>query len=148
MEQEIGPVEYLAVVFNGNRFRGEIVPALADLLEQGLIRIIDLVVIIKDEAGNVEILEANELSDEVADALDALGAAYVGLLSEEDLMLLAADLPAQCTAAAMLFENVWAARFAQAVRAAEGDVVMNVRIPHAVVQAARQSLLDMEQRLS
>lgn len=142
MEESIGPVEYLAVVFEGNEFRGEIIPELMELVDTGLIRIIDLAVVMKDDAGDVVVLEGGELKADVASALAKLECEYTGMLSEEDLLLLAAELPNQSTAAAMLFENVWAARFAQSVRNANGQLVMNVRIPHDVVVAARRTLIE------
>jgi hypothetical protein len=145
MEDTLGPVEHLIVAFEGNRFTGEIVPALTDLLDKGLIRIIDLAVISKDPAGNVTVFEASELSDEVSQALAKLDYPLVGMLSEQDLLLEAEELPNNCTAAALLFENVWATRFAKAVRDAGGQLVLNVRIPHDVVETVRQALIDAAQ---
>ena len=142
MQQTLGPVEYLVVVFEGNQFKGEIIPALSDLRDKGLLRIIDLAIVAKDQEGNVLLLEASELTGEVAEALVKLEGEHDDLLSEADLLLVAEDLPNNCTAAAMLFENVWAARFAEAVRNANGQVVMNVRIPHDVIEAARHSLIE------
>ena len=142
MQQTLGPVEYLVVVFEGNQFKGEIIPALNDLRDKGLLRIIDLAIVAKDQEGNVLLLEASELTGEVAEALVKLEGEHDDLLSEADLLLVAEDLPNNCTAAAMLFENVWAARFAEAVRNASGQVVMNVRIPHDVIEAARRSLIE------
>ena len=83
-----------------------------------------------------------ELDIEVADALAKLEGEHDDLLSEEDLLLVAEDLPNNSTAAALLFENVWATRFAQAVRNANGEVLMNTRIPNHVVEAVRQAILD------
>ena len=143
MIDALGPVEYLVVVFEGNRFRGEIVPALNELTDNGMIRIIDLAVISKDVPGNITIFEASELKDDVAQALAKLNCEFAGMLSEEDLLLAAADLPNNSTAAAMLFENVWATRFAQAIRHADGEVLVNVRIPNDVVEGVRQSFIEV-----
>jgi hypothetical protein len=142
MEYPLGPVEYLTFYFEGNRFRGEIIPALTELTDSGLIRVIDLAVVSKDGDGGVTIFEANELSEEVALALDILDYEMAGMLSEEDLMVLAEALPRNSTAAALLVDNVWAANFARAIRDANGVLVDSVRVPHEVVQAARQTLLD------
>lgn len=142
MTQALGPVEFLVAAFEGNRFKGEIVPALNDLIDQGLIRIIDLAVISKDLSGNVTIFEAGELKDDVAQALAKLNCEFAGMLSEEDLRLTAEDLPNNSTAAAMLFENVWATRFAQAIRNADGQLLVNVRIPNDVVETVRQSFIE------
>jgi hypothetical protein len=141
MQPIVGPVEYLVVGFEGNHFRGELIPALTALLDQGLIRILDLAIISKGPDGSVLLLEAGELHDEVGEALALLEGDHDALLSEADLLMAAEDLDNNTTAAAMLFENVWAGRFAQAVRNANGEVLMNVRIPHDVVEAVQQSLV-------
>jgi uncharacterized membrane protein len=142
MNRTIGPVEYLVVHFEGNQFRGEIIPALTDLLDKRLIRIIDLAVVSKDNDGNVAILESSELQADVAAALIKLDGELTGLLSEDDLLMVAEELENNSTAAAMLFENVWAAQFAQAIRNANGQLLLNVRVPHDVVEAAATALLD------
>jgi uncharacterized membrane protein len=141
MTQALGPVEYLIFYFEGNQFRGEILSALTDLLDKGLVRIIDLAVVSKDEEGTVTILEANELQAEVAEALIKLEGELTGLLSEEDLLMVAEELDNNTTAAALLFEHVWATEFAQAIRNANGQLLMNVRIPNDVVEEARESIL-------
>ncbi|MFN3981918.1 MAG: DUF6325 family protein [Caldilinea sp.] len=143
MQSTLGPVEYLVLYFEGNQFRGEIIPALRELVDSGMIRIIDLGVIIKNDVGDVLLYESSELSAEVADALAQLEGEHDDLLSEEDLLMVAEDLPNNSTAAAILFEHVWAARFAQAVRNANGEVLMNVRIPNQVVEDVRQTLIDV-----
>lgn len=141
MSQALGPVEYLIVGFEGNHFRGEILPALDELIDSGLIRVIDLAVVSKDGEGNVTILESNELDAEVANALIKIEGELNGLLSEEDLMMVAEELDYNTTAAAMLFENVWASRFAQAIRNANGEVLLNVRIPNDVIEDSRQAII-------
>ncbi len=142
MEYPLGPVEYLTFYFEGNQFRGEIIPALTELIDTGMIRVIDLAVVSKDADGSVTIFEANELAEDVALALDILDYEMAGMLSEEDLMVLADALPTNSTAAALLIDNVWAGNFARAIRNANGVLVDSVRIPHEVVQAARQNLLE------
>lgn len=147
MQSTLGPVEYLVLYFEGNQFRGEIIPALSELVDSGMIRIIDLGVIIKNDVGDVLLYESSELSAEVADALAQLEGEHDDLLSEEDLLMVAEDLPNNSTAAAILFEHVWATRFAQAVRNANGEVLMNVRIPNQVVESVRQTLIDVANTL-
>jgi uncharacterized membrane protein len=137
----LGPVEYIVVGFSGNRFTGEISQALTELLDRGLIRIIDLAVVSKDADGVVTIFEMQELSPEVAAAFVKITGTISGLLSEADLDEIAEELEPGTTAAAMLFEHVWATRFAAAVRAADGELLLSERIPHAVVAEARASLL-------
>ncbi len=137
----LGPIEYIVVGFEGNRFSGAIADALGELLEQGLIRVIDLAVVSKGADGDVAILEAGELDPEVAAALERLTGGAGGLLSEGDLLEIAEELAPNSTAAAMLFEHVWATRFASAVRAANGSLLLSERIPHQVIAEARASLL-------
>lgn len=137
----LGPVEFIVLGFHGNRFTGEIAPALQELLDQGTVRIIDMAVVSKDASGDVTILEMQELSPEVAAAFETLCGDIRGLLSEADLAEIAEDLPPETTAAAVLFEHVWATRLAQAVRAAHGELLLAERVPHAVVAEARATLL-------
>jgi uncharacterized membrane protein len=138
---DIGPVEYIVIGFAENRFTGEIAPALGELVDSELIRVIDLAVVSKDSDGTVTILEIQELTPEVAAALMKLEGAVRGLLSEADLQELAEDLEPDSAAAALLVEHVWATRFAKAVRNAGGELILAERIPHAVVAEARASLL-------
>jgi hypothetical protein len=142
MTQSLGPVEYLIIHFEGNKFNGEIIPALTDLIDRGIIRVIDLAVVSKEADGSVTILEAGELDADVADALVKLEGELTGMLSEEDLLMVADELDNNSTAAAMLFENVWAAEFTQAIRNAHGEVLLIERIPHDVVTTVRQAILD------
>ncbi len=137
----LGPVEYIVIRFVGDQLTGDIVPALNALLDQDLIRMLDLAVVSKDRDGTVSILETQELSPEVAAAFVRLTGAVSGLLSEADLSELGETLDPGSTAAAFLFEHVWATRFAVAVRAARGELLLSERIPHAVMAEAQASLL-------
>lgn len=138
----LGPVELIVLGFAGNRFTGDIIPAVTELLEGGLVRIIDLAVISRDHDGTVAVLEMQEVSPEVAAALDRLGAfSIAGLLSDGDLEEMAADLAPGNTAATLLVELLWATRFASAVRAAGGELLLSERIPPEAVAEARETLL-------
>jgi hypothetical protein len=132
---EIGPVEYIVLGFPGNHFKGEIIPALQELVDNGTIRIIDLTIVSKDKDGNVIAAEVSEMN-EAASAFKGLDYEVQGLLNEEDLELLADQLPNQTTAALMVWENVWAKRFTQSLRNAGGILIENARIPHDIVMAA------------
>jgi hypothetical protein len=131
-----GPVEYILIAFPGNQFNGQIVPALRELVDGGLIRIIDLLFVKKDADGNVLSIELSALTPEEASGFDDLEGEVDDLLNMEDIELAAAELPPNTSAGLLVWENVWAARFADAVRAANGEVIANERIPHSVVQAA------------
>jgi hypothetical protein len=137
MHMSIGPIEYLVVAFPGNKFKGEIIPALAELVENGTIRILDLVFIMKDEEGNVAAIELSDLDPEdEAAAMSDISDIDKGLLNEEDIQLAADSLEDNSSAGLLVFENVWAAKFAEAVRNADGQLVANERIPYDIVQAA------------
>jgi hypothetical protein len=131
-----GPVEYVLIAFPGNQFNGQIVPALRELVDGGLIRIIDLLFIKKDADGNVMSIELSALAPEEANAFNDLDGEVDDLLNMEDIELAAAALPLNSSAGLLVWENVWATRFAEAVRAANGELIAYERIPHSVVQAA------------
>jgi len=129
----LGPVELLVVEFPGNEFRGEIAPALQRLVEQGTIRIIDLVFITRDETGVVHSRELTEIESDMMMTWDPLVDDVLGLLSPEDIQQLGQSLEMNSSAALMLFENTWATEFRDAVVRANGRLVLSERIPKAVV---------------
>lgn len=132
----IGPVEYLIVAFPGNRFKGEIVPALQELVDAGTIRIIDLAFVMKDADGAVVTAELGDLDSEVFQALDALSPEGLGLLNEEDLAAAAEELEPNSSAALLVWEDVWATKLRDAILNAGGEVLDLERLPYEVVQAA------------
>ncbi len=133
---EIGPVEYAIVGFPGNKFKGEIVPELADLVAKGTINVLDFAFVKKDAAGNVTAFELIDLPVDEAEAFGSFEAKIGGLLNEEDLQLAGDALEADSSAAVLVWENAWARRLAEAVRGADGMLLEHQRIPHEVVQAA------------
>ena len=140
--EEIGPVDYLIVAFPGNQFKGEIAPALVELVEAGTIRIIDIAFVGKNSDGESIALELTELDPEVQKALDAAGIEVTGLLPQEDLEEVADGLEPNNSAALIVWENVWARKVAQAMRDAGGELVAFERLPHDAVQAARELALE------
>ena len=139
---EIGPVDYAIIAFPGNKFRGEIGPALADLVEANTIRIIDIAFVGKNADGDAIAFELTELDADVQQGLEKAGIEVGGLLPEEDLMAVAEDLEPENSAALILWENVWARDVAQKMRDAGGVLVAFERIPHDLVQAAREFALE------
>jgi len=133
---ELGPVDYLIVAFPGNKFRGEIAPALAELVDAGTIRIMDVAFVGKDADGEVAAFELTELDPDVREGLERMGIEVTGLFNEEDLMAAAEELDPDSSAALLVWENLWAAKVAQAMRDAGGVLFDFGRIPHEVVQAA------------
>ncbi len=138
MTEEIGPVEYLIVAFPGNRFRGEIAPALADLVEKGTIRLLDVAFVGKDADGDVVTFELLELDPDVRAGLENLGFEESGLFNEDDMKAAAEELEPNTSAALLVWEDVWAREVAQAMRDAGGILFDFGRLPHEVVQAARE----------
>jgi Family of unknown function (DUF6325) len=140
--EEIGPVDYAIISFPGNRFRGEIAPAIAELVDAGTIRIIDIAFVGKDEEGNAVAMELTELDPDVQEGLEAAGIEVGGLFNEDDLMDVADGLEPNSSAALLVWENVWARKVTQAMRNAGGELVAFDRLPHEVVQAAREWALE------
>jgi uncharacterized membrane protein len=130
----LGPIELLVVSFPGNQFTGEITPALAELVESGTIRIVDLLFVIKDEQGKVAVLELGDLAADVLGQFKLLVSDTIPMLNEDDAHGLAEALENNSSAGIMLFENTWATRFADAIHNARGEVVLNERIPRAAIE--------------
>jgi hypothetical protein len=140
MHEDLGPVEFLLLGFEGNRFNGGIAPALADLVSDGLVRLLDVAVVMKDAAGETLILEMGELPQDVAEAVREIAGEDRGLLSEADLLDVADSLAPETTVAALLVEHLWASRFARAVRSAGGELLVSERIAGDLVDQARATL--------
>ena len=143
--EEIGPVDYAIIAFPGDDFRGEIAPALADLVDAGTIRIIDATFVAKDEDGNVAAFELTQLAPDVQEALDSLGIEVGGLFNDDEIIAAGEGLEPNSSAALLVWENVWARNVAQAMRDAGGQLVAFERLPHDVVQAAREYVLAAAQ---
>ena len=140
--EEIGPVDYFLVGFPGNQFRGEIGPAITDLVEAGTVRVIDIAIVAKDADGETVATELSELDPDVQAGLEKAGVAASGLFNDDDLMKAAEGLEPNSSAALLVWENVWARKVAQAIRNAGGVPLAFERIPHDVVQAAREWALE------
>jgi hypothetical protein len=130
----LGPVDMLVVRFPENDFKGEIIPALADLVNGGTIRVLDLIFGVKDANGNLEIVEGDSLENDDARDLGALVSDPLRLLTEDDVETFAEVLEPNSSAALLLFENTWAAPFRQALTNANAELIMFERIPRAVIE--------------
>jgi uncharacterized membrane protein len=140
--EEIGPVDFAVVAFPGNQFRGEIAPAINELVEAGTIRVIDIAFVGKDADGDAVAMELTELDPEVQAGLDSAGVEVGGLFNEDDLADVAEGLEPNTSAAVLVWENVWARKVSQAMRDAGGELITFERLPHEVVQAAREWALE------
>ncbi|MFL5931551.1 MAG: DUF6325 family protein [Gaiellaceae bacterium] len=138
---EIGPVDYMIVAFPGNEFKGEVAPELARLVDNGTIRVIDLAFVGKSAEGKIVAFELNDLDPEVRAGFEKAGVEVSGLFNEEDLMAAGEELEPNSSAALLVWENVWARDIAQKLRDAGGVLLDFERLPHEVVQAARDAVL-------
>jgi hypothetical protein len=132
---EMGPIDYILVEWPGRQPNGEVAPHLLDLVDRGLIRILDIAFVAKDDDGAVTGLELADLGDGAAE-LEVFEGASSGLLGDDDLTEAAAALEPGTSAALLVFENTWAAPFATAVRRSGGQLVASGRIPVNAVLAA------------
>ena len=133
---ELGPVDWIVVEFPGSRFNGEIVPALVDLVQRDLVRVLDLLVLKKDDDGTLEAFELSNLDDKEVGELRSYESELAMLLSEEDVTSLAAAIEPGSSAGVVVWENTWAAPFASAVRRSGGQLVASGRIPTQALLAA------------
>ena len=136
--EEMGPIDYLIVEWPDKQPTGSAAPLLVDLVDRGLIRVIDLVFIAKDDDGSVARLEISELGAELA----VFDGASSGLLSDDDVGEAGEALEPGTSAAVLVYENVWAAPFAKALRESGAQLVSNGRIPVQAMIAALDAAED------
>lgn len=138
----MGPIDYVVIEFPDGAPKGEAAPLLMDLVDRGIIRILDLMFIRKDADGSVSGLEISDLDSEGAGEFVVFAGAASGLLGDDDRQEAGNVLEPDTAAAVIVFENRWAAPFARAMRKAGGQLVAFDRIP---VQAVLASLEAAEQ---
>src|SRR5271163_2112887 len=133
---ELGPVDYLVVEFpaGASNFTGEMAAELLALVDSGTIRVIDVLILTKDDDGAVEAMELSDIGE--LGELQALEAQLAELLAEEDVEQLAAAMEPGSTAGVLIWENLWAARFASAARRSGGQLIANGRIPMQAIIAS------------
>ena len=136
---ELGPVDWIVVEFEGTKLNGDIAPILKDYVDRDLIRVLDLLFIKKDEDGGFEAFEATDLEDSEIGELRAYETELAMLLSEQDVADLVETIEPGSSAAVLVWENLWAAPFGAAVRHAGGQLVASGRIPIQAIIAAMES---------
>jgi len=139
-----GPIDFIALEFKGNQFKGEILPALLELIQKKIVRVIDFIVVLKDNEGKHRALELEQLEDEVVRIFDPLEVEISGIIQVEDIEMIAAELEKNTTAAILLIENLWAVRFGEAAVRANGRMVMFQRIPFEVVNETMELFAQAE----
>ena len=132
---EVGPVDVYIIGFPGNKFTGRIAPAIRELVDNGTIRVLDLLFVMKDADGVVATLAIEDLDEEGA-AFAEIDVTEPGSLNEEDADEVSEDLPANSSALLVAFENVWARKVVSALETAEAVLIDSIRIPAEVVKAA------------
>jgi len=137
--EEMGPIDYLLIEWPHPRLSGEIAGIVVDLVERGLIRVLDLAFVSKDGDGLVSALEISDIGEKVEE-LRIFEGASSGLVSDEDITDAGSALEPGAVGALLVFENRWAAPFATAVRRSGGQLVANGRIPVQAILAALDAL--------
>ena len=132
---EVGPVDVYIIGFPGNKFTGRVAPAILELVDNGTIRILDLLFVSKDAEGVTTVIQAEDLDAEGAGFLE-IDVTQPGALNEEDAEEVSDDLPANSSAMLVAFENVWARKLVDALQDADAVVIDSIRIPVDVVEAA------------
>lgn len=140
--EELGPIDYLVVEFSGNRMTGEGFPLLVDLVDRGLIRILDLVFVRKDSDGSVSGMEIADLTGDGELDLALFEGASSGLLGQEDIEEAGTALEPGSSAGILVYENLWAAPFAAALRRGGARMVASGRIPVSAVLDALDATED------
>lgn len=130
----VGPIDFLALEFPGNKFDGSILANLFDLVQAKVIRIIDLVVIAKDRDGSVFVRELKELDPDNIRIMDPLQVEVTSMITRNDIDNIAAQLANNSSAGLLLIENLWAVKTKQAMLDADARLLMFERIPHEVVE--------------
>ena len=133
---QLGPVDYLVVEFpaGASNFTGEMAKELVALVDAGTIRVIDVLILTKNEDGTIEAMELSDI-DELGE-LQAVEAQLAELLAAEDVEHLAAAIDPGSTAGVLIWENLWAAPFAAAARRSGGQLIANGRIPIQAIIAS------------
>ena len=135
-----GPIDFVLLEFEADNLRGEAAEALLDLVDRGIVRIFDLLIIKKDADGTFSGLAVDALADDEAGAFAAVQGASSGMLGDEDVAEAAGAMEPGTVAALIVFENVWAIPFVRAVYNAGGALIASARIPADVVNEALNAL--------
>lgn len=141
----LGPLEYLVVAFEGNRFTGQILPELRAAREKGIIRVVDLFFLRKDESGGITAMELSDLSGEEAAHFVPLAGDLLNLLTPEDIEQVARDIPNNCSAALLLFEHSWATGLMDAIKNARGITLAGGLVAPDVLLELEEEILAAQQ---
>jgi hypothetical protein len=129
-----GPIDMVVLEFENVKLTGKILPELLELAAKKIVRVMDLVVIQKYEDGEHEALEIEQLDQDLMAVFDPLDIEISGIVQVEDIEAIAAGMEDNTTVAVLLFENLWALRFKEAVLEADGRLLHQERIPQEVIE--------------
>jgi len=133
----LGPIEVIVLAFPGNKFTGEIRPRILEVVERGIVTIVDALFITKTADGAVGYVELEEISeDPELESLQSELSAQLDLISAEDVDEFAADLDPGSSALVLVFEHTWMKPVRDAVRASGGVLLADIHVPADVVEAA------------
>ena len=138
----LGPIDFIALEFPGNRFRGDILPDLLELVDKEIIRIIDLVIITKAQ-DQITVRELRELDPAHIEMLNPRKAEVSQMITKSDIDMIAGQLADNSTAGLLLIENVWAKKTQQAMLDANSRLLMFERIPGEVVEEALAEIVAL-----
>ncbi len=133
--EESGPIDYIVVEFPGNKMTGKAFPLLVDLVDRGIIRILDLVFVVKDADGDIAGVALTDLDGDGELDLAVFEGVSSGLLDEDDINEAGSALEPNSSAGILVYENVWAAPFATEIRRGGGQLVASGRIPVQAILA-------------
>jgi hypothetical protein len=139
-----GPIDFLALDFKTDQLKGEIIPELLELVKNKIVRVIDLVLIQKYEDGHHQAMEMQQLAPDVLALFDPLEVEISGIIQVEDIDNIAEAMENGTNAAILLFENLWAVKFKDAVLRANGRLLAQERIPHQVVEETLEAFAKEE----
>jgi hypothetical protein len=139
-----GPVDFLALEFKGNQFTSEIMPVVLELIKNKIVRVIDLIIIRKEADGKHQAFELKQMDAEVVRIFNPLEAEISGIIQVEDIEMIADKMENNTTNVVLLFENLWAVRFREAVLKANGRPMMFERIPFEVIDEALEIFAQAE----
>jgi len=139
-----GPIDYLALDFKTDQLKGEILPELFELVKNKIVRVVDLVIIQKYEDGHHQAMEMQQLAPDLLALFNPLEIEISGIIQVEDIANIAEAMENGTNAAILLFENLWAVKFKDAVLRANGRLLAQERIPHQVVEETLEAFAKEE----
>ena len=140
-----GAIDFIAIGFKDSNFNSEIAANLLELVEQGIVRIIDLLVVVKDPNGEVSALEIEQIDAATLAVFEPLQDGITGMATQQDIELVGQMLENDSRAAIIMFENLWAVRLKDAILRGGGRLLMHERIPDEVVLEVVEEMAALDE---